>query len=177
MGNLGHRSPLAHMPFTEIDPQNEELKVTLAHAFDAAWQPFVTHEGESADTPENRRRLAARIVAVARSGQIDEKALSEAGLIYLRVLAEAARLSARIRDVASPDLAPQADDQRNQSFGPETVAAMSTALDRCLDELPLRISSDAVQLLSSSILDEASRGERDPEKLQLRALALLKSRQ
>jgi hypothetical protein len=34
-----------------------------------------------------------------------------------------------------------------------------------------------VQLLSSSILDEASRGERDPEKLQLHALALLKSRQ
>ncbi|WP_441244117.1 hypothetical protein [Tardiphaga sp. 768_D3_N2_1] len=162
---------------SEIDPQNDELKVTLARAFDAAWQPFVAHEGEAADTAENRRRLAARIVAVARSGQTDEDALGEAGLIYLRVLAEATRLSARIRDVASPDLAPQADDPRNQTFGPATVAAMSTALDLCLDELPLRISSDAVQLLSSSILDEASRGERDPEKLQLHALATLRSRQ
>jgi hypothetical protein len=165
------------MALSEIDPQNDELKVTLARAFDAAWQPFIAHEGETADTADNRRRLAARIVAVARSGQTDEEALGEAGLIYLRVLAEASRLSARIRDVASPDLAPQADDQRNQSFGPETVGAMSTALDRCLDELPLRISSDAVQLLSSSILDEATRGERDPEKLQLHALATLKSRQ
>jgi hypothetical protein len=162
---------------SETDPQDDELKVTLARAFDAAWQPFIAHEGELADTLENRRRLAARIVAAARSGQIEEEALSEAGLIYLRVLAEAARLSARIRDVASPDLAPQADDPRNQAFGPEMVTAMSTALDRCLDELPLRISSDAVQLLSSSILDEASRGERDPEKLQLHALAILKSRQ
>ncbi|SFL43236.1 hypothetical protein SAMN03159423_1997 [Bradyrhizobium sp. NFR13] len=162
---------------SETDPQDDELKVTLARAFDAAWQPFIAHEGELADTLENRRRLAARIVAAARSGQIEEEALSEAGLIYLRVLAEAARLSARIRDVASPDLAPQADDPRNQAFGPEMVTAMSTALDRCLDELPLRISSDTVQLLSSSILDEASRGERDPEKLQLHALAILKSRQ
>lgn len=162
---------------SEIDPQNDELKVTLARAFDAAWQPFVAHEGEAADTADNRRRLAARIVAVARSGQTDEDALGEAGLIYLRVLAEATRLSARIRDVASPDLAPQADDPRNQTFGPETMAAMSTALDLCLDELPLRISSDAVQLLSSSILDEAARGERDPEKLQLHALATLRSRQ
>ncbi|WP_371420372.1 hypothetical protein [Tardiphaga sp.] len=165
------------MPFTGIDPPNDELKVTLARAFDAAWQPFVAHEGAAADTPENRRRLAARIVAVARSGQIDEKTLGEAGLIYLRVIAEAARLSVRIREVSSPGLAPLANDQRTQSFGPEIVAAMSTALDRCLDELPLRISSDAVQLLSSSILDEASRGERDPEKLHLHALATLKSRQ
>jgi hypothetical protein len=165
------------MTFSEIDLQNDELKVTLARAFDIAWQPFIAHEGEAADTVDNRRRLAARIVAVARSGQSDEEALGEAGLIYLRVLAEATRLSARIRDVSSPYLAPQTDDERSQSFGPETVAAMSTALDRCLDELPLRISSDAVQTLSSSILDEAARGERDPEKLQLHALATLKSRQ
>lgn len=162
---------------SEIDPQNDELKVTLARAFDAAWQPFVAYEGQAADTADNRRRLAARIVAVARAGQTNEDALGEAGLIYLRVLAEATRLSARIRDVASPDLAPQADDPQNQAFGPETVAAMSAALDHCLDELPLRISSDAVQMLSSSILDEAARGERDPEKLQLHALAALRSRQ
>jgi len=97
---------------SETDPQDDELKVTLARAFDAAWQPFIAHEGELADTLENRRRLAARIVAAARSGQIEEEALSEAGLIYLRVLAEAARLSARIRDVASPDLAPQADSAK-----------------------------------------------------------------
>jgi hypothetical protein len=53
------------MTSTEIDPHNDESKAALARAFDAAWQPFIALEGEAADTPENRRRLAARIVAPA----------------------------------------------------------------------------------------------------------------
>lgn len=165
------------MTFSEFDLQrSEEVHFTLARAFDAAWQPFIAHEGDVADTDDNRRRLAERIVALARSGQTDENQLGEAGLVYLRVLTEAMRLSERIRDMPSPDLVPQSDDPDMQTFGAEAAEAMSSALDRCLDELPLVIPTDAVQVLSSSIVDEAARGERDPEQLHLHAMATLMSR-
>jgi hypothetical protein len=170
--------------FSEINPHSDESKAALARAFDAAWQPFIAAEGEQADTVENRRRLAARIVALAKSGQSDEATLGEAGLIYLRVLAEAARLGARNRVEAAaeaePELEPEPmrwEDQGGHAFGPETVAAMSAALNRCLDVLPLHMPSDALRLLSTSILDAASRGERDPERMQLFALDALKKRQ
>lgn len=164
------------MTFSEINPTSDESKAALARAFDAAWQPFIAHEGEDADTPDNRRRLAARIVSLAKEGQTDELALGDAGLIYLRVLTEAARLGARNHSEMAPELVPQWHDQGGHAFSPETVAAMSAALSRCLDELPLRIPSDALKLLSTSILDAASRGERDPEKLHLHALEALKTR-
>ena len=54
---------------------------------------------------------------------------------------------------------------------------MTTALDLCLDELPFRIPSDALKLLSTSILEGASRGERDSDRLRLHALGALKARQ
>ncbi len=166
-------APLICMTFSEFDLQrNETVHLALARAFDAAWEPFIAHEGEHADTDDNRRRLAARIVALARSGQTDEGELSEAGLTYLRVLREASYLSERIREMPSPGLAP--DDQQ---FGHDAIEAMSSALDLCIDELPLAIPADAVQVLSSSIVDEAARGERDPERLHFHAMAMLMSRQ
>ncbi len=164
------------MTFSEINPNSDESKAALARAFDAAWQPFVAGEGEAADTAENRRRLASRIVTLAKSGQSDEDALAEAGLIYMRVLSAAARLSRQPAKESAPKVAPPWHDGGGHSFTPETVAAMSAALERCLDVLPLRIPSDALQLLSSSILDEASRGERDPERLHRHALEVLKAR-
>ncbi|MDB5502527.1 MAG: hypothetical protein JWR89_2429 [Tardiphaga sp.] len=168
------------MSFSEINPHSEESKAALARAFDAAWQRFIALEGEAADTADNRSRLASHIVALAKSGQSDEDALGEAGLIYLRVLSEAQRLGQRHRqDVAhapSPTLAANWHDEGGHSFGPETVAAMSAALNRCLDVLPLHIPADALKLLSTSILDAASRGERDAERLHLHALEMLKAR-
>ena len=164
------------MTFSEINPTSDESKAALARAFDNAWQPFITAEGEAADTVENRRRLASRIVILAKSGQTDEAALGEAGLIYLRVLSAAARLSGQPTKEPSPETAPSWHDEGGHAFTPETVAAMSAALERCLDVLPLRIPSDALKLLSTSILDAASRGERDPEKLHLHALEALKTR-
>jgi len=161
--------------FSEINPTSDESKAALARAFDNAWQPFIAAEGEAADTVENRRKLASRIVTLAKSGQTDEEALGEAGLIYLRVLSAAARISEQPKE-PSPDLTPSWHDEGGHAFTPETVAAMSAALERCLDVLPLRIPSDALKLLSTSILDAASRGERDPERLQLHALEALKTR-
>jgi hypothetical protein len=164
------------MTFSEFDLQrNENVHFALARAFDAAWQPFIAHEGDTVDTEENRRRLAARIVALARSGQTDEDELGEAGLVYLRVLTEASRLSERIREMPSPELVP--DDADHQDFGNDAVVAMSSALDLCIEELPLAIPPDAVQVLSGSIVDEAARGERDPERLHFHAMATLMSRQ
>ncbi|MBC7578332.1 MAG: hypothetical protein H7312_13385 [Tardiphaga sp.] len=164
------------MSFSELNPSSDESRAALARAFDAAWQPFIAREGEAADTDENRRRLALRIVSLAKSGKTDEDALGEEALIYLRVLSEAARLGQRQRQPAPAGSMARAHDEGGHSFGPETVTAMSVALDRCLDELPLQIPSEALKTLSTSILDAASRGERDPERLRLHALETLKAR-
>lgn len=165
------------MAFDELNPTSEESKAALARAFDLAWERFIAAEGSDADTDENRRRLAGRIVALARSGQSDEDLLGEAGLIYLLVRAEAERIGSRNRSAAPPRLVPNWGDEGGHAFAPETVAAMSTALTLCLDTLPLRIPSHAVKLLSDSILDAASRGERDPAELQRHALEALRMRQ
>ena len=93
------------------------------------------------------------------------------------MLAEAARLGVRNRGEAGVAPAPHPNDRGAQAYAPETVAAMTTALHLCLDELPLRIPSDALTSLSTSILDGASRGERDPERLRQHALEMLKARQ
>ncbi len=148
-----------------------------ARAFDAAWDRFIELEGDNAATDDNRKRLATRIVSLAKSGETDEDRLGEAGLIYLRVLAEAARLSNRMRGEATLAPADPVSSHGTHAYAPETVAAMSKALELCLDELPLRIPADALQSLSTSILDDAAHGERDPERLRLHALDMLKTRQ
>jgi hypothetical protein len=148
---------------SETNVHDDETKAALARAFDIAWDRFIELEGAEAATDDNRRRLATRIVALAKSGESDEHLLGEAGLIYLRVLAEAARLGGRNREEAVVEPAHHPDDHGAKAYTPETVAAMSAALELCLDELPLRIPSDALTSLSSSILDGAARGERDPE--------------
>lgn len=165
------------MASNDIPPESDDGKAALAHAFDMVWERFLAIEGDEADTVENRRRLAARIVAWARSGEIEEHELVEAGLIHLRVLAEAARLGARDNPETAFAAAVHPKQQGGHAFSPETVAAMSTALNLCLDELPFRIPSGAIRTLSASILECASRGERDSDRLRLHALEALKARQ
>jgi hypothetical protein len=158
-------------------PESDDSKAALARAFDMVWERFLGIEGDEADTAQNRGRLAARIVALARSGEIEQHELVEAALIHLRVLAEAARLGARHSAETAFAVAVHPQAQGGHAFTPETIAAMSAALDRCLDELPFRIPSDALKLLSTSILEAASRGERDSDRLRLHALDALKARQ
>jgi hypothetical protein len=166
----------------ERDLHDNETKAALARAFDLAWERFIAIEGAEAATDDNRRRLATQIVELAKSGESDEDLLGEAGLITLRVLSEAARLSSQ-QAGAHPDgqviAEPlrQAGDGQGPGYAPETVAAMTTALELCLDELPPRIPTETLALLSASILDAAARGEDDPERLRLHALELLKTRQ
>ena len=164
------------MTFADIQ-HDDETKAALARAFDAAWDQFIELEGIEAATDDNRKGLAAKIVALARSGEFDEHRLGKSGLIYLRVLAEAARLGAQNRGGPGPGNTGHPKAHGANAYSPETVAAMSTALHLCLDSLPLRIPSDALKSLSTSILDDASRGERDPERLHLHALDALKARQ
>ena len=160
-----------------IPPESDDGKAALARAFDLVWERFLKIEGDEADTAENQRRLAGRIVTLARSREIEQHELVEAGLIHLRVLAEAGRLGARQMPEAPFAAAAHPEAQGGHAFTPETIAAMSTALHLCLDELPFRIPSDALKLLSSSILEEASRGERDADRLRRHALDALKARQ
>jgi len=166
------------MDITDSQPDDDSEKLALARAFDAAWERFTRLEGSHAANEDNRKRLASRIVAMAKAGQFDEDLLSEAGLIHLCVLAEASRLGQRQRAEPPAQAArSNAPDLGGKAFAPDTVQAMSTALNLCLDELPLRIPSDALKLLSTSILDEAARGERDPARLHDHALDALKTRQ
>ena len=166
---------LTRMPFSNTNLDADETKAALARAFDAAWDRFIELEGPEAATDDNRKRLAGRIVELAKSGEYTEELLSDAGLIYIRVLAEAARLGQRNRVVSRLDK-PEHFEVGAQAYGPDTIESMSAALARCIDELPLRTPSEAISVLSNSILDEASRGEHDPERLSHHALNTLKSR-
>ena len=154
---------------------DHETRVALARAFDLAWERFIAIEGAEAATDDNRRRLATQIVELAKSGESDEDLLGEAGLITLRVLAEAARLGAHHSDAHGIAEPPDLSETGAPAYSQETVAAMTTALELCLDELPPRIPSETLALLSASILDAAARGEDDPERLRLHALELLKT--
>lgn len=165
------------MTSNDIPPDSDDTKAALARAFDLVWERFLAIEGDAADTAENRRRLAARIVALARSGDIEEPELVESALIHIRVLAAATHLGRRDSPETAFAAAVHPEAQGGHAFTPETIAAMSTALDLCLDDLPFRIPSDALKLLSSSILEAASRGERDSGRLRLHALDALKARQ
>jgi hypothetical protein len=162
---------------TDILSDSDDTKAALARAFDSVWERFLAIEGDDADTAENRKQLAQRIVALARIGGLEEHELADAALIHIRVLAEASRLGRRDSPEAEFAAAVRSEAQGGHAFTPETIAAMATALDLCLEELPFRIPSDALKLLSSSILEAASRGERDPGRLRLYALEALKARQ
>lgn len=151
--------------------------MAMARAFDIAWDRFIQFEGIAAATDDNRKRLAAQIVELAKSGESNEDVLGEAGLIYLRMGAQAARLGGRKRggDVA-PALARHPADRGTQAHvpkihAPKTAAAMSAALELCLAALPLRTPMNAVTALS--IADGASHGRRDSERLH--AVELLRA--
>jgi hypothetical protein len=155
-------------------PRPDETTAALARAFDCAWERFIGIEGTRADTDANRKRLAARIVALSRAGQTDEDTIAQSALIHLCVLAEAARLGNQTQeavDAGNPQQTPHA-----QAFNPQTVAAMSAALEQCVETLPLQTPSSALQFLSARILEAASRGEQDPERLSQHALEALRNR-
>lgn len=143
----------------------------LAQIFDQAWSEFVRIEGEIIATEENRKSLAARIVALARNGEKDVDAIAHSALIYLRALRAARELSNSNANILSFPFKPT-----GASFGPEKVRAMAAAFELCLNELPLRIPSDARATITSAIFDAASEGEADAVKLMDAGLRALRAR-
>lgn len=154
----------------------DERTAALARAFDSAWERFVEIEGSRAETDDNRKRLAARIVALSRAGETDEDTLAQSALIHLCVLEEAARLGSKLKTAAPSPAPPTGPAQSPQAFSPQVVVAMSQALELCVETLPLQTPSSALQFLSDRILEDASRGEHDPERLSQLALEALRSR-
>jgi hypothetical protein len=60
------------------------------------------------------------------------------------------------------------------AFGPEVIAIMSSAYQAVLDDLGLSDQEDSITLLvARRIIDLASEGERDPDRLRATALASL----
>jgi hypothetical protein len=156
---------------------DDQTKLALARAFDSAWTQFLEREGPDADTEANRGRLARRIVALAKAGETDEAQLSDTALIYLSVLTEAARLgNAPSRNESDPTPDPIPDAPRAQAFGPDALAAMTDALELCLDALPLRLPSDVAGFLTNAIMSRAATGDRDAASLSHHALEALKAR-
>ncbi|MBX9709527.1 MAG: hypothetical protein K2X60_00660 [Xanthobacteraceae bacterium] len=62
------------------------------------------------------------------------------------------------------------------SFNPETIAVMTRALEDAVETLPYPVSSGTVRSLAKNIIDLASQGERDPQRMKLLALLALQSK-
>ncbi len=62
------------------------------------------------------------------------------------------------------------------SFNPETIAIMTRALEEAVETLPYPVSSGTVQSLAKNIVDLATQGERDPQRMKLLALLALQSK-
>jgi hypothetical protein len=61
------------------------------------------------------------------------------------------------------------------SFGPQTIALMSKALDDAHASLPGPVSDERLRLIAAAILKVAGDGERDPVRLRTAAMSALES--
>jgi hypothetical protein len=59
------------------------------------------------------------------------------------------------------------------SFGPQTIALMSLALEEALAMLPQPVGDDCARAIAANILKAAAEGERDPVRLRLSAMSAL----
>lgn len=61
------------------------------------------------------------------------------------------------------------------SFSPDTIELMTRVFEEAVETLPFPVGSARVQALAKNIVELASQGERDPERMRLLALLALKS--
>lgn len=59
------------------------------------------------------------------------------------------------------------------SFGPQTIALMSLALEQAQASLPQPVTDDCARAIAASILKVAAAGERDPVRLRILAMSAL----
>jgi hypothetical protein len=147
-----------------------EFERALARVFDRAWDAFLAAAGPEADTAENRGSLAARIVVIAKLGEHDEEVMAGAALLYLRALLAAKALRREERSAALPDATP------GPVLDQASITAAVAAYDACVEELPEGISDYARSILLESVMDNAGKGIRDPERLRKLALEKLRLR-
>jgi hypothetical protein len=60
------------------------------------------------------------------------------------------------------------------SFGAQTIALMSLALEEALVMLPQPVNDDCARMIAANILKVAAGGERDPVRLRISAMSSLK---
>jgi hypothetical protein len=60
------------------------------------------------------------------------------------------------------------------SFGPQSIALMSRALEETLAMLPQPVPDDLAHTIAATILKKAAEGERDPVRLRTSAMSALK---
>ena len=60
------------------------------------------------------------------------------------------------------------------SFGAQTIALMSLALEEALVMLPQPVNNDCARMIAANILKVAAGGERDPVRLRISAMSSLK---
>jgi hypothetical protein len=63
------------------------------------------------------------------------------------------------------------------SFSPDTIAAMTQAFEEAVETLPFPVGSGRIQALAKNIVELASQGEREPERMKLLALLALQAAQ
>ena len=63
------------------------------------------------------------------------------------------------------------------SFSPDTIALMTQAFEEAVETLPFPVGAGRIQTLAKNIVELASQGERDPERMKLLALLALQSAQ
>ena len=70
---------------------------------------------------------------------------------------------------------PEMNVFHGSSFSPDIIAAMTKAFEEAVETLPFPVGSARVQTLAKNIVELASQGEHDPERMKLLALLALKS--
>ena len=73
-----------------LPEMTDELKRTMARAFDRAWERFA-RPGVAIETEAMRAALARHIVGLVRGGETDEGRLSAGGFLHLSQLQRRSR--------------------------------------------------------------------------------------
>lgn len=110
--------------------------------------------------------LAAERLALERTAEADGPASRERSASTIGDAGPSNNARAIIEDLDSSQFG-------GPSFGPQTIALMSRALEEAQALLPQPIANDFSRTIAAAILKVAADGERDPVRLRTRAMSAL----